>query len=80
MKNYLMKERGDYMQNDHTSTNDDREEMVFLSTKDVAEALDCSLPTARKIMRHPSFPLIRVGKNMRVSKSAFLKWAETRRI
>ena len=68
------------MQNDHTSTNDDREEMVFLSTKDVADALGCSLPTARKIMRRPSFPLIRVGKNMRVSKSAFLKWSESRRI
>ena len=68
------------MQNDQTSTIDDRGELVFLSTKAVAEALDCSLPTARKIMRSPSFPLIRAGKNMRVSKSAFLKWAESRRI
>lgn len=68
------------MQNDHTSTNDDRGELVFLSTKDVAEALDCSLPTARKVMRSPSFPLIRAGKNMRVLRQAFLKWAESRRI
>lgn len=68
------------MQNNHTSTDDDREEMVFLSTKDVADALGCSLPTARKIMRSPSFPLIRAGKNMRVLRQAFLKWAESRRI
>lgn len=68
------------MQNDHTSTNDDRGELVFLSTKDVAEALGCSLPTARKIMRRPSFPLIRAGKNFRVSKSAFLNWSGSRRI
>lgn len=55
-------------------------EIKFLNTKEVAEALGCSLPTARKIMRRPDFPLIRAGKNMRVSQIAFIKWAETRRI
>lgn len=55
-------------------------EIVFLKTEEVANALGCSVPTARQIMRRPDFPLIRVGKNMRVSKSAFLKWAEARRI
>lgn len=55
-------------------------EIVFLSTKEVAKALGCSLPTARKIMRRPDFPLIRCGKNMRVSYDAFMKWAATRRI
>lgn len=55
-------------------------EIKFLNTKEVAEALGCSLPTARKIMRRPDFPLIRAGKNMRVSQTAFIKWAETRRI
>ena len=56
------------------------EQMKFLNTKDVAKAFGCSLPTARQIMRRQDFPLIRVGKNMKVSNSAFLKWAETRRI
>lgn len=56
------------------------EQMKFLNTKDVAKALGCSLPTARQIMRRQDFPLIRVGKNMKASNSAFLKWAETRRI
>lgn len=55
-------------------------EIVFLKTEEVANALGCSVPTARQIMRRPDFPLIRVGKNMRVSKSAFLKWAEKRHI
>lgn len=55
-------------------------EIVFLSTKEVAKALGCSLPTARKIMRRPDFPLIRVGKNMRVSQQSFIKWAEFRRV
>lgn len=56
------------------------EQIKFLNTKDVAKALGCSLPTARRIMRRQDFPLIRVGKNMKVSNTAFLKWAETRRV
>ena len=56
------------------------EHIIFLSTKDVAKALGCSLPTARRIMHRPDFPLIRVGKNMRVSLDSFKKWSESRRI
>lgn len=56
------------------------DKVVFLGTKEVAESLGCSLPTARKIMHRPDFPLIRVGKNMMVSKQSFIKWAENRRI
>ena len=67
-----------------TNTNEtittENNELKFLNTEEVAAVLGCSLPTASKIMRRPDFPLIRVGKNMRVSKSAFMKWAETRRI
>ena len=54
--------------------------MEFLSSKEVATALKCSLPTARNIMRRPDFPLVRVGKNMRVLKSAFLDWSQKRRV
>lgn len=55
-------------------------QIKFLNTKDVAKVLGCSLPTARRIMRRQDFPLIRVGKNMKVSNTAFQKWAETRRV
>lgn len=55
-------------------------DIKFLGTKEVAKALGCSLPTARRIMHRPDFPLIRVGKNMRVSQQSFIQWAETRRI
>ena len=51
----------------------------FLSTKDVAEALGCSLPTARKVMYRADFPLIRVGKNFKVSEQAFIEWSSRRR-
>ena len=51
----------------------------FLSTKDVAEALGCSLPTARKVMYRADFPLIRVGKNFKVSEQAFIDWSNRRR-
>lgn len=50
----------------------------FLSTKDVAEALGCSIPTARKIMLKRDFPLIKVGRSMKVEEHAFYKWASER--
>lgn len=61
-------------------TMDEKDKILFLGTKEVAEALGCSLPTARQIMKRPDFPLIRCGKNMRVSYDAFMKWAESRHI
>ena len=48
------------------------EKIKFLSTKEVAEALGCSLPTARNIMMRADFPLVRVGKNFKVSEQAFI--------
>lgn len=52
----------------------------FIGTKEVAKALCCSLPTARQIMLRPDFPLIRVGKNMRVLEVAFRDWCMKRHI
>lgn len=46
----------------------------LLNTKEVAQALGCSLPTARRIMQREDFPLIRVGKNMKVSPEALREW------
>ena len=39
----------------------------------------CSLPTARKVMYRADFPLIRVGKNFKVSEQAFIDWSSRRR-
>ena len=44
------------------------EEIKFMNTKQVAQALGCSMPTARQIMMRADFPLIRVGKNYKVSE------------
>ena len=52
----------------------------FLGTKDVAKLLKCSAPMARAIMRQENFPLVKVGKNYKVEKSAFLEWSRTRHI
>lgn len=54
--------------------------IVFLGTKDIAQSPGCSIPTARGIMHRPDFPLIKVGKNLRVSKEAFMRRAGERRI
>lgn len=56
------------------------DKVVFLGTKEVAEALGCSLPTARQIMMRYDFPLIRVGRAMKVEKNALLEWASHRHI
>ena len=56
------------------------ENIKFLTTKDVANALGCSLPTARNIMMRADFPLLRVGKNFKVSEQAFIEWSKTRRV
>ena len=50
----------------------------FMNTKEVAQALSCSLPTARRIMQREDFPLIRVGKNMKVSSKALEEWSMKR--
>lgn len=54
------------------------EKVVFLGTKEVAKALGCSLPTARQIMMRYDFPLIRVGRSMKVEKNALIEWASHR--
>ena len=56
------------------------EPIRFMNTKDVAKALNCSLPAARAIMMRADFPLIRVGKNFTVKESAFLEWSNKRRV
>lgn len=56
---------------------DDRS--IFYTTADIAEILGCSIITARQIMNRKDFPLIRVGKNYKVFKPAFEKWAMERR-
>ena len=56
------------------------EEVKFIGTKEVANSLGCSLPTARSIMMRADFPLIRVGKNLKVEIKAFREWAQHRRV
>lgn len=56
------------------------EPIKFLDTKDVAKALGCSLPTARNIMLRAEFPLVMVGRSMKVSEKAFEEWSKKRHI
>ena len=54
--------------------------MQFIGTKEVARLMGCSVPVARQIMNRRDFPLIKCGKNLKVMKSEFIKWASERRI
>lgn len=53
--------------------------MQFIGTKEIAKLMKCSVPVARQIMHRKDFPLIMCGKNLRVMKSEFIKWASQRR-
>lgn len=43
-------------------------------SKEVAEILGCSIPTARDIMNQKNFPAQRVGKNFKVYPKALDQW------
>ncbi len=53
-------------------------EFFKVSKTDVAKMLGCSPPVARAIMYRADFPLVRVGKALKVSKHAFEEWASKR--
>ena len=57
----------------------EKEYITFYNTLDVAKMLGCTPPVARAIMYRADFPLIRVGKALKVSKPAFEEWASKRR-
>lgn len=52
----------------------EKDYIILYNTSDVAKMLGCSLPVARAIMYRADFPLIRVGKALKVSKPAFEEW------
>ncbi|MBQ7595169.1 MAG: hypothetical protein IJU45_00730 [Clostridia bacterium] len=61
-------------------TQQDKNLMQFIGTKEVAALMGCSIPVARQIMRRKDFPLIKCGKNLKVMKSKLIEWASVRRV
>ena len=60
-------------------TAEDKRELIFYSTVDIAKMLGCSIPTVRTIFHRRDFPAFKAGKNLKVERSAFLKWCGERR-
>lgn len=56
------------------NTSNNNELPVTYGTKEIAEILHCSIPTARETMHSKGFPLMRIGKNFRVYREDFIKW------
>ena len=48
---------------------------VFYGVKEVAEILQCSIPTARGIMARKDFPSKKIANTLKVSKEALLEWS-----
>lgn len=61
-------------------TSEELNGMQFIGSKEIATLMGCSLPVARQIMRRKDFPLIKCGKNLKVMKSEFVKWASEKRL
>ena len=49
-------------------TENNNDEMVFLTPMDIAKAMDCSVPTARSLFYRDDFPGLKIGKNYKVLK------------
>ncbi len=64
----------------HMNNENKNDEFVFLTPMDVAKIIGCSVPTARKLFYRDDFPAIKVGKNLKVLKSEFIKWCSERRM
>ena len=60
-------------------TENKNEEIVFLTPMDVAKIIGCSVQAARELFYREDFPTIKVGKNFKVMKSAFIDWCKERR-
>lgn len=56
------------------------EEIVFLTPMDVSKIIGCSVQAARELFYREDFPTIKVGKNYKVMKSAFIDWCRERRV
>lgn len=60
--------------------NNKNDELVFLTPMDVSKIIGCSVQAARELFYREDFPTIKVGKNFKVMKSAFVRWASERHI
>ena len=56
------------------------DELVFLTPMDVSKIIGCSVQAARELFYREDFPTIKVGKNFKVMKSAFIDWCSSRRV
>ncbi|MBR2743568.1 MAG: helix-turn-helix domain-containing protein [Clostridia bacterium] len=65
---------------DKTADQND-ERLIFYTTKDIAQMLGCSIPTARKLFYRKDGPaVIRVGKNYKVERRAFEAWCREKHV
>ena len=56
------------------------DELVFLTPMEVSKIIGCSVQAARELFYREDFPTIKIGKNYKVMKSAFIDWCRSRRV
>ena len=51
----------------------------FINSKELSQLMGCSVEAAREIMHRKDFPMVRIGREMKVQRRALAEWASTRR-
>ena len=77
--NYLfsnnIKKRKNMIENlniENVETENENDELVFLTPMEVSKIIGCSVQAARELFYREDFPTIKVGKNFKFMKSAFI--------
>lgn len=52
---------------------------IYYGTKELAKMWNSSPDTVREVMRRDDFPLLKIGKNLKVQREALIKWGMERR-
>ena len=58
----------------------EKQELKFLTVRDVSKIMGISLPLARQIFDRPEFPKLQIGRRILVCEEAFRAWASQRRV
>lgn len=71
---------GEILELKNTEITEGNDELVFLTPMDVSKIIGCSVQAARELFYRDDFPTIKIGKNYKVMKSAFIDWCRSRRV
>ncbi|NPV53780.1 MAG: helix-turn-helix domain-containing protein [Firmicutes bacterium] len=64
------------MKSDRCIRNDSNQEMEFLTVDELAKYLRIGRSAAYEICRQPDFPVVRIGRTIRIPRARLIGWIE----